>query len=163
MKIEHITDITDNKEYINIYVNKSTSHESLQPNHEISVTQFSHEISVTFVKDNDNLIFDSAWHRGVSEMAWVASEEESFENTFPGLLTKLRTEIKKDEDKNQSTTENQPDNLLWNALLNHRGHKVSIVSYGDWNDPADVCLECEDCGEVILDAELYTLQTRNSE
>lgn len=28
----------------------------------------------------------------------------------------------------------------------HRGHKVDIVSYGDWDNPANVCLECEDCG-----------------
>ena len=41
-----------------------------------------------------------------------------------------------------------------------RGHNVGIVSYGDPGDPADVCLECEDCGEVILDAELYTLSAR---
>lgn len=33
-------------------------------------------------------------------------------------------------------------------------HKVSIVSYGDWDNPADICLECEDCGEVVLDAEI---------
>lgn len=42
----------------------------------------------------------------------------------------------------------------------HRGHKVSIVSYGDWDNPEDVCLECEDCGEVVLDAEIYTLCAR---
>lgn len=52
------------------------------------------------------------------------------------------------------------DNVLWDLLLAHRGHKVSIVTYGDSDDPADVCLECEDCGEVILDAEIYTLCAR---
>jgi len=50
--------------------------------------------------------------------------------------------------------------ILWNELKKHRGHKVNIVSYGDWNEPEDVCLECEDCGEVVLDAELYTLCAR---
>lgn len=50
--------------------------------------------------------------------------------------------------------------LLWNALHKHRGHKVVIATYGDLDNPADVCLECEDCGEVILDAELYTLCAR---
>lgn len=49
------------------------------------------------------------------------------------------------------------NNLLWEKLLRHRGHNVSIVSYGDVDDPADVCLECEDCDEVILDAEIYTI------
>lgn len=52
------------------------------------------------------------------------------------------------------------DKILWNTLLKHRGHKVSIVSYGDSDDPVDVCLECDDCNEVVLDAELYTLCTR---
>lgn len=41
--------------------------------------------------------------------------------------------------------------ILWDALLKHRGHNVSITSYGDTDNPIGVCLECEDCGEVILD------------
>lgn len=53
--------------------------------------------------------------------------------------------------------------LLWDILKSHRGHKVSIASYGDWDDPADICLECEDCGEVILDSELYTICAREGE
>lgn len=55
------------------------------------------------------------------------------------------------------------DELLWNMLLKHRGHTVSIVSYGDFDNPADVCLECEDCGEVILDADIYTICVRTDE
>lgn len=51
--------------------------------------------------------------------------------------------------------------ILWDKLLEHRGHEISIVSYGDWNNPESVCLECEDCGEVILDAETYTLCERD--
>lgn len=50
--------------------------------------------------------------------------------------------------------------ILWNELLAHRGHNIRIVSYGDPDDPVDVCLECEDCGEVILDAGIYTLCAR---
>lgn len=42
----------------------------------------------------------------------------------------------------------------------HRGHHVSIVSYGGWDDPKNISLECEDCNEVILDAELYTICER---
>ena len=53
------------------------------------------------------------------------------------------------------------DNLLWNALLKHRGHNVEIAVYGDPYDPADVCLECTDCNEVILDSEIYTLTGRS--
>lgn len=50
--------------------------------------------------------------------------------------------------------------LLWNALKQHIGHQVEIASYGDGECLCDVCLECIDCGEIILDAELYTLCTR---
>jgi len=54
------------------------------------------------------------------------------------------------------------DSYLWDKLLAHRGHHVNIVTYGDVNNPADVCLECEDCGEVLIDAELYTLCARGN-
>lgn len=52
------------------------------------------------------------------------------------------------------------DTLLWDALKAHHGHHVQVALYGDVDDLADVCLECEDCGEVILDAEIYTLSAR---
>lgn len=45
------------------------------------------------------------------------------------------------------------NNYLWEKLKKHVGHRVGIVTYGDENGPVDVCLECEDCGEVILDAQ----------
>jgi len=50
--------------------------------------------------------------------------------------------------------------ILWRLLENHVGHNVEIVAYGDKSDPQDVCLECVDCNEVILDAEIYTLCAR---
>ena len=53
------------------------------------------------------------------------------------------------------------DNYLWDKLAEHFGHDVRISVYGDVDDLADVCLECEDCNEVILDAELYTLRARS--
>ena len=52
------------------------------------------------------------------------------------------------------------DTLLWDILKQHRGHHVSIASYGDWDDPINISLECDDCGEVLLDAELYTICAR---
>lgn len=55
---------------------------------------------------------------------------------------------------------NDMNMFLWDELKKHRGHKVNIVSYGDWDNPEDICLECEDCEEVILDAEIYTLCPR---
>lgn len=59
----------------------------------------------------------------------------------------------------------QFDNTLWNLLLAHRGHELAVVCYGDEENPQNVSLECEDCGEVVLDAGLYTVCARedNSE
>ena len=45
-------------------------------------------------------------------------------------------------------------------MKKHRGHKVSIVSYGNYDNPENISLECEECGEVILDAEMYTICAR---
>lgn len=52
---------------------------------------------------------------------------------------------------------------MWKLFMVHRGHKVNIVSYGDEDNPANVSLECETCGTVILDAELYTICAREEE
>lgn len=81
------------KEYVSVFVDKSTSN---------GLLRFGHEISVTFLKEKDKLIFDSAWHVGVSEMSWNSSEEDSFEEMFPGLLEEIRSEIIKLEENNGS-------------------------------------------------------------
>ena len=57
----------------------------------------------------------------------------------------------------------EPDEILWNILFKHQGHSVKIVAYGDTEDPADMCLECVDCGQVILDAEIYTICAREDQ
>jgi hypothetical protein len=39
-------------------------------------------------------------------------------------------------------------------LIQHEGHNVVVVTYGDHRIseiPLNVAVECEDCGEVILD------------
>lgn len=43
------------------------------------------------------------------------------------------------------------NNSLWKVLRKHVGHHIYIASFGDANNPADVCLECEECGEMVLD------------
>lgn len=78
-------------------------------------------------------------------------------NVREGYEVEANLEEKYACDKEKSNDMNM---ILWNELKKHRGHKVSIVSYGDWDNPEDVCLECEDCGEVVLDAEIYTLCAR---
>lgn len=50
--------------------------------------------------------------------------------------------------------------LLWNILKEHFGHKVEIAIYGDPDNPANIALEDMDTGEVILDAEIYTICAR---
>ena len=74
---------------------------------------------------------------------------------YPDIKQEYRLEEINNENINS-------DKLLWNLLEKHIGHEVHIVSYGDNNGNVyDVCLECEDCNEVILDSELYTLAARN--
>lgn len=82
MKINYINN--KGKEYVSVFVDKSTSN---------GLLRFGHEISVTFLKEKDKLIFDSAWHVGANEMSWDSSEEDSFEEMFPGLLEEMRNEI----------------------------------------------------------------------
>lgn len=50
--------------------------------------------------------------------------------------------------------------LLWNILKDHYGHKVEIAIYGDVDNPASITLEDMDTNEVILDAEIYTICSR---
>lgn len=54
------------------------------------------------------------------------------------------------------------NNLLWDILKAHVGHKVEIAVYGDADDPANISLEDMDTNEVILDAELYTIVAREA-
>lgn len=36
-------------------------------------------------------------------------------------------------------------NWMYEKLKPHIGHDIVCVSYGDINDPVDICIECEDC------------------
>lgn len=85
MNIEYCKE--NEKEHVVVYVDKSTQK---------GILRFGHEIQVTFLVKDTELIFQSAWHCGVSEMSWDATEEISFEETFPGLLAEMRETIKKD-------------------------------------------------------------------
>ena len=54
------------------------------------------------------------------------------------------------------------NDLLWNKLREHWGHQLEIAVYGnDKSNPMNVCLECLNCNEVVLDAGLYTLMARS--
>ena len=42
---------------------------------------------------------------------------------------------------------------MYEKLRNHIGHNIVCVAYGDINNPVDICIECEDCNEVLVSAE----------
>ena len=48
-------------------------------------------------------------------------------------------------------------------LKPHIGHHVVCVYYGDPNDPVDICIECEDCNEVLVSAETFEYEEENKE
>ena len=50
------------------------------------------------------------------------------------------------------------DNFMYNYLRQHIGHKIACVYYGDEDDPADICIECEDGNEVLISAEDYDFE-----
>lgn len=52
------------------------------------------------------------------------------------------------------------DYCLQSKLIDVKGLAAIGASYGNYDDPENISLECEDCGEVILDAELYTICAR---
>lgn len=37
------------------------------------------------------------------------------------------------------------------TLLEHFGHKIEVVIYGDPAKPVNVSVECETCGQVLFD------------
>lgn len=52
---------------------------------------------------------------------------------------------------------------LRDKLLRHVGHDIVCVTYGDSENPADVCIECEDCNEVLVSAETDEYDDREYE
>ena len=60
----------------------------------------------------------------------------------------------------EEVTKESFDRLLWDILLEHVGHKVEIVVYGDPGNPASVTLEDLVADSVVLDAGIYTICAR---
>ena len=47
-------------------------------------------------------------------------------------------------------------NWMYEKLRPHIGHNIVCVSYGrDGEEPFDICIECEDCNEVLVSAESF--------
>lgn len=49
-------------------------------------------------------------------------------------------------------------NYMFERLKNHIGHNIVCVYYGDKSNPADICIECEDCNQVLISAEDYDFE-----
>jgi hypothetical protein len=46
-------------------------------------------------------------------------------------------------------------NWMYERLKPHIGHNIVCVCYGIVENPLDICIECEDCNEVLVSAEDY--------
>ena len=45
-------------------------------------------------------------------------------------------------------------NYMYDKLRHHIGHNIVCACYGkDKENPVDICIECEDCYEVLVSAE----------
>lgn len=44
-------------------------------------------------------------------------------------------------------------NWMYEKLKPHIGHNIVCVAYGDINSPVDICIECENCNEILISAE----------
>lgn len=42
----------------------------------------------------------------------------------------------------------------WDKAAEHIGHSLTVATYGNPADPANISLECSDCSEVITDTDL---------
>jgi hypothetical protein len=42
---------------------------------------------------------------------------------------------------------------MYERLKPHIGRRVACVCYGERDDPVDICIECEDCCEVLVSSE----------
>lgn len=50
-------------------------------------------------------------------------------------------------------------NYMWERLETHIGHHIVCVGYGEsMDDLHDICIECEDCGCVLVSAEDYDIE-----
>lgn len=55
------------------------------------------------------------------------------------------------------------NNLVAEKLIRHIGHNIVCVFYGDREHPSDICIECEDCSEVLISAEDYEYNEEEDE
>lgn len=49
-------------------------------------------------------------------------------------------------------------NWMYERLKPHIGHKIVCSYYGERVNPADICIECETCWEVLISSETYDFE-----
>ncbi len=49
--------------------------------------------------------------------------------------------------------------MMYELLKKHIGHNIVCVAYGDVDNPDDICIECEDCNEVLISSESFDGET----
>lgn len=67
-------------------------------------------------------------------------------------------QLTKDNSNQKDTKKSKHKWSMYEHLKPHIGHNIVCVCYGDIDNPHDVCIECEDCGEVLISAEDYDLE-----
>ena len=70
----------DGKQNCEVFADKSSAN---------GLLRFTHEITVWFVKENDEWKYNGAWHIGVSEVSYDKDDPTLFEIDNPGLLKEI--------------------------------------------------------------------------
>ena len=52
------------------------------------------------------------------------------------------------------------ENYIYEKFKEHIGHNIECVIYGDPENPVDICIECADCGCVLVSAEDFDEEYR---
>ena len=116
-------------------------------------------------------VIGEAIHTETNEQLLIYQAEYGYRQIFArpleeamGLVDKEKyPDVKQEYRLEPFNKDNAENEFLWNSLEPHINHDVSIAAYvnRDTGETVDVCLECNDCGEVILDAETHTLVVRS--
>lgn len=57
--------------------------------------------------------------------------------------------------------ENKLTEYMYETLKDHVGHNIVYVSYGDSENPSDICIECETCNCVLVSSEDFDRRIEN--
>ena len=107
-----------------------------------------------FTELRETLDRQEANQHGMMPQPWKDWDENFGRSSliaFHNMLWDLVDEDVRNGDENR---DNDSPTTLYKRLARHVGHDVAIVSYGDG---INISLECNDCGCVIFDTDIYDL------